>query len=60
MKDFNDNLHVYFDNDTEEWVAKFSTYLDNGKEVPRAVRCKTQERLMQRVAQIRSYVIDKT
>jgi hypothetical protein len=55
MKDFNDDLHVYFDSDTQEWVAEFTTYIDN-KEVPRAVRCKTQERLMQRVAQIRSYV----
>jgi hypothetical protein len=56
MKDFNDDLHVDFDSDTHERVAKFTTYLHNGKEVPRAVRCKTQERLMQRVAQIRSYV----
>lgn len=44
MKDFNDNLDVYFDNITQEWVAEFTTYL-NSKEVPRAVRCKTQERL---------------
>ena len=56
MKDFNDDLHVYFDDSTQEWVAEFTTYLHSGKEVPRAVRCKTQERLMARVAQIRSYV----
>lgn len=55
MKDFNDDLYVYFDDSTQEWVAEFTTYL-NSKEVPRAVRCKTQEKLMARVAQIRSYV----
>lgn len=55
MKDFNDDLQVYFDSDTQEWVAEFTTYL-NSKEVPRAVRCKTQERLMIKVQEIRSYV----
>lgn len=47
----NSHVRMYYDQIHEKWVAEFTTTID-GKVVPRAIRCKTQAELTQRLKQV--------